>query len=167
MNRDERFSRVRVRKQLLPLMQSFNGRIVEALARTAELLRADARFLNQEAEELLQLASVRGASEKAETEIPLLCVDVLAQAPAATRRRALRKWIGQARGDLRRFELIHVMAVEKLLSGIRGGRLVEIPGGGAIRRKQRWLEFVGPHVARSGRAGATEQTGRASKPRLG
>jgi tRNA(Ile)-lysidine synthase len=151
MNRDERFSRVRVRKQLLPLMQSFNGRIVEALARTAELLRADARFLNREAEELLLLASVRGASEKAETEIPLLCVDVLAQAPAATRRRALRKWIGQARGDLRRFELIHVMAVEKLLSGSRGGRLVEIPGGFAIRRKRGWLEFV--NAARSGPRG--------------
>jgi len=38
MNHDEKFSRVRVRKQLLPLMQSFNSKIVEALGRTATLL---------------------------------------------------------------------------------------------------------------------------------
>jgi len=35
MNDDEAFSRVRVRKQLLPLMKSFNNRVVEALSRTA------------------------------------------------------------------------------------------------------------------------------------
>ncbi len=35
MNDDESFSRVRVRKQLMPLMESFNNRIVETLNRTA------------------------------------------------------------------------------------------------------------------------------------
>jgi len=143
MNADERFSRVRVRRQLLPLMQSFNGRIVEALARTAELLRADAGFLNQQAEELLTLASANVANEKTETKVPLLCVDVLARAPVATRRRALRKWIGEGRGDLRRFELIHIVGVEKLLVGSRGGRIAELPGGVAVRRKRGWLEFIG------------------------
>ena len=78
-------------------MQSFNGRIVEALARTAELLRADAGVLNQQAEELLALAAAHPANEKTETEVPLLCVDVLARAPVATRRRALRKWIERSR----------------------------------------------------------------------
>jgi tRNA(Ile)-lysidine synthase len=38
MNEDEGFSRVRVRKQLLPLMKSFNNRVVEALSRTASHL---------------------------------------------------------------------------------------------------------------------------------
>jgi len=42
MNDDETFSRVRVRKQLLPLMKSFNNRVVEALSRTATLLNEDA-----------------------------------------------------------------------------------------------------------------------------
>ena len=35
MNDDLSFARVKVRKQLLPLMQSFNNRIVEAISRTA------------------------------------------------------------------------------------------------------------------------------------
>jgi tRNA(Ile)-lysidine synthase len=141
MNADERFSRVRVRKQLLPLMQSFNGRIVEALARTAELLRADAGVLNQQAEELL-LAASDTSGEKAETVVPLLCVDVLACAPVATRRRALRKWIGQGPAGLRRFELVHIVGIEKLLAGTRGGRIAELPGGATVRRKRGWLELV-------------------------
>jgi len=140
MNADERFTRVRVRRQLLPLMQSFNGRIVEALARTAELLRTDASVLNQQAEELLVLAG-QEAAEKSETNPALLCVDVLARAPVAIRRRALRKWIGQGRGDLRRFELVHIIGVEKLLAGTRGGRIAELPGGATVRRKRGSLEL--------------------------
>lgn len=141
MNGDERFSRVRVRRQLLPLMQSFNGRIVEALARTAELLRADTGVLNQQADELLALAA-NGATEKSETEAALLCVEVLARAPIATRRRALRKWIGQGPEGLRRFELVHIIGVEKLLAGSRGGRIAELPGGASVRRKRGWLELI-------------------------
>ena len=53
MNDDEAFSRVRVRKQLLPLMKSFNNRIVEALSRTATLLTEDATALSDEAKLLL------------------------------------------------------------------------------------------------------------------
>jgi copper oxidase (laccase) domain-containing protein len=35
MNEDERFARVRVRRQLVPLLETFNPRAVEALARAA------------------------------------------------------------------------------------------------------------------------------------
>lgn len=141
MNADERFTRVRVRRQLLPLMQSFNGRIIEALSRTAELLRGDASVLNQQADELLVLAH-QEAAENSETDPRLLCVDVLARAPVAIRRRALRKWIGEGQGDLRRFELVHIVGVEKLLAGSRGGRIAELPGGATVRRKRGNLELI-------------------------
>ena len=36
---------MKVRKQLLPLMQSFNNRVVEALSRTAAQLREDGAVL--------------------------------------------------------------------------------------------------------------------------
>ncbi|HKG98695.1 MAG TPA: tRNA lysidine(34) synthetase TilS, partial [Pyrinomonadaceae bacterium] len=45
MNDDQRFVRVKVRKQLLPLMESFNNKIVEALSRTAAQLREDGAVL--------------------------------------------------------------------------------------------------------------------------
>jgi tRNA(Ile)-lysidine synthase len=164
MNVDERFARVRVRRALLPLMLSFNGRVVEALSRTAELLRDDARALGLFAEKLLEEASAfesqgdvkerdkaglsglvrdeRGADalelKRASDSSPLR-VDVLRDAPRGLRRRALRVWIARGRGDTRRLELVHLLGVEALLEGSRGGRVALLPGGARVRRKRGWL----------------------------
>ena len=141
MNDDEAFSRVKVRKQLLPLMKSFNNRIVEALSRTASLLNEDANALADQAESLLELAARR--ADKNETETPLLDVTILSTAPTAVRRRALREWILRGRGDLKRLERVHLMAVEKLVEGGRGGRIAELPGGMKVTRTRGILELSG------------------------
>jgi tRNA(Ile)-lysidine synthase len=140
MNQDERYARVKVRKQLLPLMESFNNRIAEALSRTATLLREDAEALSGGADRLLTLATARTSSGQGHDHARLN-VQILAAAPAAVRRRALRQWISRGRGDLRRLEMVHLVAVDSLTQGNRGGRTAELPGGGKVRRKQGWLEF--------------------------
>lgn len=140
MNEDQSFSRVRVRKQLIPLMQSFNNRIVETLSRTANLLGEDASALSSQADQLLESATDANNSE---TGSPSLDVKVLANAPAAVRRRALREWILRARGNLRRLETVHLIGVEKLLEGDRGGRVAELPGGMTVARKGGRLELRG------------------------
>ena len=139
MNDDVMFARVRVRKQLLPLMQSFNNRVVEALSRTAAQLREDGAVLFNDSGALLRQAVV--STQQNETETPALDVKVLANAPPALRRRALREWLSEARGSARRLEMVHLLAVEKLLEGNAGGRLVELPGGGRVTRRQNRLEF--------------------------
>jgi tRNA(Ile)-lysidine synthase len=142
MNLDERFARVRVRQQLLPLMETFNPKLVEALVRTAELLREDSIALDRGAATLLELSiehdEVSREGERARTH---LRVDLLSVAPPALRRRALRLWIGQCRGDLRRLELVHISAVENLLLGDRGGRVAELPGGDRVSRKRGLLKY--------------------------
>jgi tRNA(Ile)-lysidine synthase len=142
MNDDETFSRVRIRKQLLPLMESFNSRIVEALGRTASLLGEDATVLSDQARELLKLASgslTNGQAGNIETKLPELNVKVLLQAPAAVRRRALRRWLADGRGNLNRLEMSHLLAVEKLLTG-RGGSIVELPGSFRVTRNGQFLK---------------------------
>jgi tRNA(Ile)-lysidine synthase len=139
MNDDETFSRVRVRKQLLPLMKSFNNRIVETLSRTATLLNEDATALSDEARRLLDSAG-QSVNED-ETKLPSLNVDLLLRTSAAVRRRVLREWILRARGDLRRLEMVHLLAVEKLLQGERGGRIAELPGGMKVTRRRGMLEL--------------------------
>ncbi len=136
MNEDESFARVRVRKQLLPLMQTFNRRAVEALARTSELLRADAEALHAAAHELL-----KAASDEDSCGVVSLRVNVLVSASDSVRRRALRQWLARVRGDLRRLELVHLRAVEKLIYGERGGRIAELPGGCCVERKRGHLLF--------------------------
>lgn len=135
MNTDEKFARVRVRRQLLPQMESFNPKIVEGLTRTAELLREDSAALDQAASRLLELAEEDGAGSR-------LRVDLLALAPPPLRRRALRQWIERRRGDLKRIERVHVLAVESLLFGERGGRVIELPGGSRVARRQKWLHLA-------------------------
>lgn len=143
MNDDLSFARVKVRKQLLPLMQSFNNRIVEAISRTATQLREDGAVLVNNSDALLQRAAVSNeeSEESGETKVPVLDVKVLANAPPALRRRALRQWLSNARGGTRRLEMVHLLAVEKLLDGNGSGRVAELPGGGKVRRRRNRLEF--------------------------
>jgi tRNA(Ile)-lysidine synthase len=141
MNVDERYARVKVRKHLLPMMESFNSRVVEALSRTATLLREDGTLLQENAAELLEKATVRVASKNSKTQTPVLDVHVLSRAPAALRRRALRQWIADARGTARRLEMAHLVAVEKLLEGETGGRVAELPNGAKVHRRRGQLEF--------------------------
>jgi tRNA(Ile)-lysidine synthase len=141
MNSDAGFSRVRVRKHLLPLMQSFNNRIVEAISRTAAQLREDRAVLANDSDDLLERASLSAGGDEDESAVPPLNVKLLENEPPALRRRALREWISKGRGGTRRLEMVHLLAVEKLLEGNAGGRTVELPGGGRVRRSRNRLEF--------------------------
>ena len=136
MNQDEGFSRVRVRKQLLPLMETFNARIVEALSRTATMLQTESSALQIQGQELLDEAGTEESNGPME-----LRVDVLALAHVSVRRRALRQWITQERGNARRLELVHLLAVEKLVFGEQGGRIAELPGGSYVERNRGRLLF--------------------------
>lgn len=139
MNEDQRLTRVRVRRELLPLMESFNPRVVESLARTAELLREDAKALNAAAQWVLKSASVEEENVEGETSASVvgsLRVDILRLVSASIRRRALRLWLARGRGDARRLELVHLLGVEKLLKGERGGRVALLPGGCFIERRR-------------------------------
>jgi tRNA(Ile)-lysidine synthase len=145
MNEDERFARVRVRRRLLPLLETFNPRATEALARAASLLREDSEALDALASALLEeaRAGAEDAGEKGTAgDARPLRVGVLAAAPTAVRRRALRLWLGRARGDLRRLSHAHLVGVERLTEGSRGGRVAELPGGGRVRRLRGLLTFV-------------------------
>jgi tRNA(Ile)-lysidine synthase len=138
MNDDERCTRVRVRKHLLPLLRTFNARAVEALARSAMLLREDAAIVNHAAALLLTQATQSATNDG---QPPLLRVSVLRAAPAALRRRAIRQWIAAGRGSLRRLEMVHLLAIEGLLAGERGGRIIELPGGATVSRKRGLLQL--------------------------
>ncbi|HMO10880.1 MAG TPA: tRNA lysidine(34) synthetase TilS [Actinotalea sp.] len=112
--------RARVRHEVLPLLDQVLGPgVARALARTADLLRADADALDALAAGLL--ADARG-------EDGSLDVAVLAPAPAALRSRALRQamiaW-GAPPGAL---HAVHVRAVEALVMAWTGQGPVDVPG---------------------------------------
>lgn len=142
MNDDVRFARVRVRRQLVPLMETFNAQTVAALGRTAELLRDDSAYLNAAATQLLEAAqSGSDAPHDSAFSVAPVRVKILADAPPALCRGALRLWLLAARGNMRRLTVVHLRGVRQLLHGTQGGRVAELPDGGRVVRRRGWLCF--------------------------
>ncbi|MEU2350716.1 tRNA lysidine(34) synthetase TilS [Modestobacter sp. NPDC049651] len=122
-NTDPRFSRVRLRTEVLPLLEEvLGGGVAPALARTAQLLREDLTALDDLAAEQLTRLTV-GAD---------LDSGPLAALPDAVRRRVLRGWLrGRGVPDL---QAVHLAAVDALVTRWRGQGPVHLPGGTAAVR---------------------------------
>ena len=119
-NTDRRFTRVRLRAEVLPLLEDvLGGGVAEALARTASALRADTDTLDELARQALADMSRAGA----------LDVERLAVLPEALRRRVIRGWLltGGACGLTDK----HIRGVDTLVTAWRGQGGVAV--GSALR----------------------------------
>jgi tRNA(Ile)-lysidine synthase len=122
MNEDEAFTRVRVRKILLPLLRDFNPKIVERLAETARLLSLE----------------IGDSTEKFAGDLEL---KRLSNLPEAELNKVLRTWLAGHRGDLKQIGLKHIEAVRRLVNSRKSGKTVELPGGSTVSRKDGMLVF--------------------------
>ena len=129
-NVDPRYTRVRLRNEVLPLLENvLGGGVAEALARTATALREDTEALDGLAADALARV-LRGAE---------LEVAALAELPLAIRRRVIRRWLltggavdltdGQIRG------------VDRLVVDWRGRGGVAV--GSALRNQRLFAERTG------------------------
>lgn len=117
-NADDRFARARVRRDVLPLLESALGPgVAAALARTARAARDDADALDALAAQADPFADGSAAVE-----------DLLA-APAALRRRWLRSAALAVGCSASALTAGHVDALEALLLDWRGQGPVHLPGG--------------------------------------
>ncbi|HEX2074060.1 MAG TPA: tRNA lysidine(34) synthetase TilS [Geodermatophilus sp.] len=122
-NSDPAYTRVRLRTEVLPLLEEvLGGGVAPALARTAGMLREDLDALDAlAAAELSRLAGADGLPARE-----------LAALPAAIRRRVLRSWLrGAGVPDL---QAVHLAAVDALLVRWRGQGRVDLPGGAGVLR---------------------------------
>jgi tRNA(Ile)-lysidine synthase len=128
-NEDPVFTRVRVRHTVLPLLEAELGPgVAVALARTADLLRADMEHLDELAETAL-------------AGLDRLDVDALATLPTAIRTRVLRLaalGAGALAPDL--FHA-HVVAIDRLVTDWHGQKGVDLPGHLRVVRRDGVLLF--------------------------
>ncbi len=121
MNKDEAYTRVRVRQNLLPALEAELGPgIAEALARTAETLREDDEVLA----ELAMAAYLKVAKEGA-TQISI-GVQEFKDLPLAIRHRvvALAAVVLQAPMLAR----VHILAIDELVDSWHGQKPLTLPG---------------------------------------
>ncbi|MFG2722827.1 tRNA lysidine(34) synthetase TilS [Streptomyces sp. NPDC048416] len=126
-NADPAYTRSRLRQEGLPALEKALGKgVVEALARTAQLSRDDADALDAWA--LRAEASVRD-------EAGLLECAKLYALPPAVRRRIVRRAVIEAGSPAGSLFARHVEEVDKLITGWRGQRAINLPGRVVARRQ--------------------------------
>jgi tRNA(Ile)-lysidine synthase len=122
-NADRRFTRVRLRHEVLPLLEDvLGGGVAEALARTATALREDTETLDALAGEALAGARTEAGLDTAR----------LAPLPDALRRRVIRAWLLD--GGACDLTDIQIRGVDRLVTAWRGQGGVAVGSG---LRKQR------------------------------
>lgn len=122
-NHDPRFTRVRLRTEVLPLLEDvLNGGVAEALARTAAALREDTDALDLLADRALATAEDGDA----------LVVSALAGLPDGLRRRVVRRWL--LRGGASNLTDLQIRAVDALVTAWRGQGAVAV--GSQLRRQR-------------------------------
>jgi len=123
-NFNAEFSRVRVRTQVLPVMEKEIGPgIAEALARTAALLRDDADALDE-----LTDRSAQGH------DLASLEIEFLVGLPKAIRTRLIRRAIYAQGAPMGSVTADHVSAVEALVTSWHGQGEISLPGGVKVAR---------------------------------
>ncbi len=120
-NADPAYARTRVRQQVLPLMEELLGPgITEALARTADRLRADADALDYLAEEAACRMGTAGQP---------LEVTALAGLPGGIRTRLLKRAAIAAGAPAGSLSAAHVASLDALVTAWHGQRWSDLPGG--------------------------------------
>ncbi|MFD6398351.1 tRNA lysidine(34) synthetase TilS [Nocardia sp. NPDC060249] len=156
-NADLRYTRVRVRNEVLPLLEDvLGGGVAQALVRTASHLREDGAVLDVYAAELLRNARSHRAGLPADGAVarppdaggelpgatcggglddidrPALSIEILATAPPALRRRAVRAWLADQ--GVTGLVNAHLQAIDELVSDWHGQGAVAVTGGSRDHR---------------------------------
>jgi tRNA(Ile)-lysidine synthase len=142
-NSDPAYARARVRHQALPALEAALGPgVAAALARTARQLRADAEALDDAAAREAKRVRADGGWQ----------AGLIAELPTALRTRVLRLAALEAGCPPGALSARHVEALDALVTGWRGQRWTDLPGGvrgqrhcGKLlftARGQRWPEMA-------------------------
>jgi len=132
-NSDPAYTRVRLRHEVLPLLEDvLGGGVAQALARTADFLRNDNAYLD----------------EVAATHTEGLTASALAVLAPAIRGRVLRIAALEAGADPSELAAHHIRGIDELITRWRGQERIELPGGVAAVRVGDALTFQPTPVAR-------------------
>jgi len=151
-NADPRYLRNRVRRELLPALETYNPQIRRTLARNADLIRADEAYLEEQVDAIWERCAV-GRRPGA----LVLSRRTLAEAPDALRRRVVRRACWALAGRDHGPESGHILAVDEALRRPSSGNRIDLPGGIELTISYDTVELrLGPErLGRPGR-GTTE-----------
>jgi tRNA(Ile)-lysidine synthase len=153
-NEDLKYTRNRIRRELLPYLQeNFNPQVESALAQTAELLQAEVEYLEQAADRL-RCEAMRGGVEEwekrgvGEVSKELLLSPpftlklnrrILQKAPLALQRRVMRYCLQQILPCAPSFEQIEKLTA--LITAPNRSQTDPFPGGAIAKVENDWIDL--------------------------
>jgi tRNA(Ile)-lysidine synthase len=144
------YLRNRIRLELLPVLVAYNPHVAEALARSAELIRADEEFLDARAREIMEsIITRREADSRAGLRLIELGLDDFDKLPEALKRRVVRLAVEDAKGDTLGLSYGHVADAARDIYEGPTGRGVDLPGGVRFERSYKKLLIYFPEEGSS------------------
>jgi tRNA(Ile)-lysidine synthase len=140
MNEDLTFKRVRIRKLLIPMLEDFNPKIIETLAKTASLMREASEEEGERRKPGNAETGKLGPSSAGPINDQLALKD-LKSLKKTDLYELLRNWIKQHRGNLRGIEMKHIEAIERLIQSRKSGKTAELPDRKAVVKHGGVLRF--------------------------
>lgn len=136
-NQDLNYARNRIRAELLPYLEThFNPQAEQALAQTAELLRADGEYLEIAAKELrLQTCSSNILERKHQINR-----HILQSAPLALQRRIFRQLLQEILPTSPSFN--HIEKIRALISAPNRSQTDPFPGGAIAIVEGQWIKII-------------------------
>jgi tRNA(Ile)-lysidine synthase len=136
-NTDPAFIRNKIRHHLMPILQTeYNPRIIEALNRLGEIVRAEDHWVAATLEPVFKQCVAFRTDDKIN-----LSLSVFNPLAKAIKRRIVRKSILSIKNDLRRITLVHVDAVLRLIEKGRNPGRLNLPDGIVVSRNNAELSF--------------------------
>lgn len=131
-NADTRFTRNRIRHELLPLLErEYNPAIRDILLHTAEILRDEDFYLLHDVAQRFSMAVCQNDAVN---------VKALANCPTAIQRRVLRFWLG---GDSEQGPSLTFEQIEAIRHAVRNdspSAEIDLPGDLVVYREYEWLQ---------------------------
>jgi len=123
MNLDPAFRRVRIRREVLPLLTELNPKIVQTLAAASRLFsRTETSNIQHIIDDELSISSLREIDPRSRLD-------------------SIRAWLVSKRGTKRQLALKHIQAVERLAFSEKSGRVAELPGKACVVRTSGLLRY--------------------------
>ncbi|MEA3357935.1 MAG: tRNA lysidine(34) synthetase TilS [Thermodesulfobacteriota bacterium] len=135
-NFDKRYLRNRLRLELIPLLLSYQPRLIQHLSDSAGLFRHEDQFLEKEAQEAMKIMSLDSREKSLELSLPLLKI-----APPALKYRIIRKAIKEVNGNLRRIDLGHIKRIAGLIDNSKPQIKINLPEGLVVKKIYERLKF--------------------------
>jgi tRNA(Ile)-lysidine synthase len=144
-NLEQKYLRNRIRLELMPMLKSYQPRLIAHLGHVAEVLRDENDYLERVTENWLD----EEAETVTEADISIPIASFL-DLPAPLRKRATRQLIKKIRKNLRRISRDHIESIYQLAQADRPQGLLDLPDGLTIKKTYDRLTFTAADPKRPG-----------------